>query len=254
MKKRNQGILRQGKGLTSAVLITIMLLTGSLHGLAATNGFTFEDWDTVHSREFDGRRKENRMTTPGEAEPERLAAASGSEIPATSSMALSAVGKSSLGDIWDNWNGDFSFLDGTAGDGSEKKPYQIKNKNQLMGLAQLAAMGMRVQPGEGNEEIIGSYDGKHFRLMSNIDLGGMEWNPIGYFRDSSEFSGEITNKFFGSFDGNGKTISNFRLNRTSWNKVGFFGAIEDAAVKNLTLKPGKQYAAKKRLPFWPAAQ
>ena len=44
MKKRNQGILRQGKGLTSAVLITIMLLTGSLHGLAATNGFTFEDW------------------------------------------------------------------------------------------------------------------------------------------------------------------------------------------------------------------
>ncbi len=73
MKKRNQGILRQGKGLTSAVLITIMLLTGSLHGLAATNGFTFEDWDTVYSREFDGRRKENRMTTPGEAEPERLA-------------------------------------------------------------------------------------------------------------------------------------------------------------------------------------
>ena len=42
-----------------------------------------------------------------------------------------------------------------------------------MGLAQLAAMGMRVQPGEGNEEIIGSYDGKHFRLMSNIDLGGL---------------------------------------------------------------------------------
>ena len=106
MKKRNQGILRQGKGLTSAVLITIMLLTGSLHGLAATNGFTFEDGDTVYSREFDGRRKENRMTTPGEAEPERLAAASGSEIPATSSMALSAVGKSSLGDIWDNWNGE----------------------------------------------------------------------------------------------------------------------------------------------------
>lgn len=247
MKKRNQGILRQGKGLTSAVLITIMLLTGSLHGLAATNGFTFEDWDTVYSREFDGRRKENRMTTPGEAEPERLAAASGSEIPATSSMALSAVGKSSLGDIWDNWNGDFSFLDGTAGDGSEKKPYQIKNKNQLMGLAQLAAMGMRVQPGEGNEEIIGSYDGKHFRLMSNIDLGGMEWNPIGYFRDSSEFSGEITNKFFGSFDGNGKTISNFRLNRTSWNKVGFFGAIEDAAVKNLTLKPGKTVCGQKEV-------
>lgn len=77
------------------------------------------------------------MTTPGEAEPERLAAASGSEIPATSSMALSAVGKSSLGDIWDNWNGDFSFLDGTAGDGSEKKPYQIKNKNQLMALPSL---------------------------------------------------------------------------------------------------------------------
>ena len=108
-------------------------------------------------------------------------------------------------------------------------------------------MYKRQQPGEGNEEIIGSYDGKHFRLMSNIDLGGMEWNPIGYFRDSSEFSGEITNKFFGSFDGNGKTISNFRLNRTSWNKVGFFGAIEDAAVKNLTLKPGKTVCGQKEV-------
>ena len=61
------------------------------------------------------------------------------------------------------------------------------------------------------------------------------------------FSGEITNKFFGSFDGNGKTISNFRLNRTSWNKVGFFGAIEDAAVKNLTLKPGKTVCGQKEV-------
>lgn len=29
------------------------------------------------------------------------------------------------------------------------------------------------------------------------------------------------------------------MSNTSWNQVGFFGAIEDATVKNLTLKPGK---------------
>lgn len=164
--------------------------------------------------------------------------ASKSELMATPSE-LRTVGISAMGDIWSGWNGDFSFLNGTSGDGSAKKPYQIKNKSQLMGFSQLVAMGMRVQPGEGSSEIIGSYDGKYFELSSNIDLGGMAWNPIGFHQDSSELSGEVANKFFGHFDGNGKTVSNFKLSNTGWSDVGFFGAIEDAAVVNLNLNPGK---------------
>ncbi|MEG1293622.1 MAG: peptidase A26 [Clostridium sp.] len=162
---------------------------------------------------------------------------------ATPSVALFALGgASSIGDIWDDWIGDFTFLNGKTGNGSKQKPYQIKNKSQLMGLSQLAAMGMRVQEGEGNSEIIGSYDGSYFELTTSIDLGGMEWRPIGFYGDSSELSGDVTNKFFGHFNGNGKTVSNFRFpaqSGTMWSNVGFFGAIEDATVENLVLKPGK---------------
>ena len=63
---------------------------------------------------------------------------------------------SSLGDLWDGWNGDFSFLNGQHGDGSKERPYEIRTKNHLMGLSQLAAMGMRIQPGEGDAPLIGS--------------------------------------------------------------------------------------------------
>lgn len=65
MKKRNQGILRQGKGLTSAVLITIMLLTGSLHGWQRQMGLPLRTGIPCTGREFDGRRKENRHDNSG---------------------------------------------------------------------------------------------------------------------------------------------------------------------------------------------
>ena len=146
---------------------------------------------------------------------------------------------SSLGDLWDDWNGDFSFLNGESGDGSEERPYEIRTKSQLMGLSQLAAMGMRIQPGEGDAPLIGSYDQSYFKLMANLDLGGMEWNPIGFYRDSSELSGEVQTPFFGHFDGNGKTISNFKLSHGTWSNTGFFGAARDASIENLTLQPGK---------------
>lgn len=44
------------------------------------------------------------------------------------------------------------------------------------------------------EEIVGDYRGAWFELTANIDLGGMDWNPIGYYRDDSEFSGEVTHR------------------------------------------------------------
>ena len=61
------------------------------------------------------------------------------------------------------------------------------------------------------EEIVGDYRGAWFELTANIDLGGMDWNPIGYYRDDSEFSGEVTHPFTANLDGNGYKISNFRF-------------------------------------------
>ena len=81
-------------------------------------------------------------------------------------------------DLWENWVGDLGFLDGTRGDGSREKPFQISTKAQLMGLSRLAAMGMEIKEGEGTYP--GDYSGSCFELTRDIDLGGMEWIPIGF--------------------------------------------------------------------------
>ena len=231
----------KGRSLTASLLITVLVMSGAFTSMAES-GFVFEDWDI--SAETSGRGGRKSASGSGlhatDSETEDGETATESSLPvATNSIALFTFGSSSIGDIWDRWAGDFSFLDGSTGDGSKKKPYQIKNKDQLMGLSQLAAMGMRVQEGEGDEDIIGFYDGNYFKLMRNIDLGGMEWRPIGFYQDSSELSGDVSNKFTGHFDGNGKTVSNFKLSDTSWSNTGFFGAVEDAEITDLTLKPGK---------------
>jgi hypothetical protein len=66
-------------------------------------------------------------------------------------------------------------------------------------------------------------DGK-YRLMNDIDLGGVAWEPIG--TNSTPFTGEL--------NGNGFEISGMQLtDRTGY--VGFFAATEGAVVKDLGL-------------------
>lgn len=139
-------------------------------------------------------------------------------------------------DLWENWVGDLGFLDGTRGDGSREKPFQISTKAQLMGLSRLAAMGMEIKEGEGTYP--GDYSGACFELTRDIDLGGMEWIPIGFYRNSSQIHSDHIPAFQGRFDGNGKTISNFRLYRLDWSHMGLFGAVRDSEITDLTVSPG----------------
>ncbi len=72
----------------------------------------------------------------------------------------------------------------------------------------------------------------HTKLMNDINLGGMDWLPIG--SESSEFF------YSGSFDGNGHTISNCNIVTKGYQYVGFFGDINDdpnldTTIQNLTL-------------------
>lgn len=239
-------LLTKGRSLMAAGLIAAMVLTGVSPAMAALSG---------NHTNFEEKRGE-RAASPGEAEGSEDESASfehgdgvkpkpATEInvepaPASPSVALYAYSASSLGDIWDGWAGDLTFLNGQTGDGSKEAPYQIKNRNQLMGLSQLAAMGMSGRDGE----IVADYKGKYFELTGSIDLGGMKWNPIGFYGDSSELSGDVVNKFSGYFNGNGKTVSNFTIANDTWSNVGFFGAIEEAVVENLILEPGKTVSAK----------
>lgn len=70
------------------------------------------------------------------------------------------------------------------------------------------------------------------RLVNDIDLTGVEWEPVG----------NIDNPYLGTFDGNGKTITGLKLN-SSVHYVGFFGALaKGSEVKGLTFKNAEAMA------------
>ena len=77
------------------------------------------------------------------------------------------------------------------------------------------------------------YEGETVLLMNDVDLEGAEWIPIGDYRFSA-------NRFCGIFDGQGYTISNFKItkktdkNDSNKSSYGFFGNVE-GTVKNLTV-------------------
>ncbi len=74
---------------------------------------------------------------------------------------------------------------------------------------------------EGND-----YAGETVILANDIDLAGLAWAPIGNW----------DNAFAGTFDGQGYTISNMKINNPAGEGVGFFGVVVDATIKGLTLE------------------
>ena len=71
---------------------------------------------------------------------------------------------------------------------------------------------------------------KHYRLDKELDkeldLSGVSFEGIG----------SAAHPFTGTFDGEGKTISNVTINKESGKNVGFFNVIQGATIKNLNLK------------------
>lgn len=100
----------------------------------------------------------------------------------------------------------------------EEGNYLISNANELVYFA----MDVNVN---GN-----TYSGKTVKLISDIDLAGKNWIPVGPNADTP-------NKFQGTFDGNGMTIKNLTINTASsikYQATGFFGALNGIA-KNFTI-------------------
>ena len=77
-----------------------------------------------------------------------------------------------------------------------------------------------------------NFEGQTIVLGANIDLGGHPWTPIGY--NPNEVAGN-ENYFAGTFDGNGYTISNLKIDVKDQGGVGLFGAVHNATFKNFTL-------------------
>ena len=92
------------------------------------------------------------------------------------------------------------------------------------------------------------FDNKTVYLTNNIDLGGAEWRPIGDYAFSRT-------SFNGVFDGQGYTVSNFKVTEpVRWTEkvteasYGFFGnvkgTIKNLTIKNATVNPeGGRYSA-----------
>ncbi len=80
----------------------------------------------------------------------------------------------------------------SSGSGTEKDPYMITSLNNLRNFSKA------VNSGEG-------YAGKYISLGRNIDLDGIDWEPVG----------TATNAFKGNFNGNNHVISNMTIGRES---------------------------------------
>ena len=106
-----------------------------------------------------------------------------------------------------SWDGTVG-ADYASGEGTEESPFIINTASQLAFFASKINSGI-------------TYNGIYFKLDANIDLMGKEWAPIGnadiYFR--------------GVFDGNNKSISNFKI-ASSDMYIGLFG-YNAGTIKNL---------------------
>jgi uncharacterized protein YjdB len=223
------------KGIAYMLCTAMVMSTVPPWAVYAENGkFIEKTVQTATSSEAD-RDAELRKATASEAE--EIQKSIPSSLP--TKIAVKAAAFSSLGDIWDAWAGktSFEFLSGSQGEGTKEKPFLIKNREQLMGLSELTAMGMMV-PESGEAKYAGDYSGCYFALGGNIDLQGVDWIPIGFYRDSSENAGEVPFSFSGEFDGKGYTIKNLKLTSfAGYNNVGLFGAVMDARIHDVTIIP-----------------
>lgn len=75
----------------------------------------------------------------------------------------------------------------------------------------------------------------HYKLVNDIDLAGIDWEPIGYFDTNSSINSEES--FSGSLDGNGYTIRNAVIRgKREQDATGLFSRTQSAVFKNIRLE------------------
>lgn len=103
-------------------------------------------------------------------------------------------------------------------------------KIEIASAAELGLLAYEVNQGE-------QFDGYTIVLKNDIDLSGHNWDPIAHF--TSSYINSSVPAFRGSFDGNGYTISNMKIQISSVSDdnqaFGLFGAVVCGSVRNLSL-------------------
>ena len=109
------------------------------------------------------------------------------------------------------------------GSGTDDNPYLIDSADELAQFKDIVNSGYQNACGV---------------LTQDIDLSQLSnaaerenWTPIGYSPDGDE-----TTAYMGTFDGQGYTISNLKINRPEENNIGLFGCVyTDGVIKNLAV-------------------
>ncbi|MCT7535790.1 filamentous hemagglutinin N-terminal domain-containing protein [Aliarcobacter cryaerophilus] len=110
------------------------------------------------------------------------------------------------------------------GFGTTLNPYKITNWTQLQNINHSNIISSSYDFNLLNN--LSSSTSDYTNLASNTANSGEGWNPIGDF----------SNKFTGTFDGLGFTISNLYINRPNQDYVGLFGYTNNATIKNIGLE------------------
>ncbi|HPQ34916.1 MAG TPA: FISUMP domain-containing protein [Tenuifilaceae bacterium] len=97
-----------------------------------------------------------------------------------------------------------------GGSGTETDPWLISTPEQLGNI--------RNYLGSGHTD-------KYFLQINDIDLNGIEWQPIGY---------DLTNSFRAHFDGGNHIISNLTISEGE-SRLGLFGQVREATIQNIGL-------------------
>ncbi len=89
------------------------------------------------------------------------------------------------------------------------------------------------------------YEGMQVFLDADIDMKDVAWTPIGNATfDLAVVTGPV---FSGTFDGQGHTVNNLKINNEAVAEngvIGLFGVIDGAVVKNVTIGEGSSYNVK----------
>lgn len=106
-----------------------------------------------------------------------------------------------------------------GGSGTAEDPYLIETAEQMNAIG--------TNPADWN---------KHFRLMQDIDLSAFTGTAFHIIGEWVAWGSAHNRPFAGSFDGNGKTISNFSYTSASGDGIGLFayvkGRIQDLGLVN----------------------
>ena len=120
---------------------------------------------------------------------------------------------------------------GMTGKGTEAEPFVLKTADHLAWFRDFV--------NEGNMEACAKIadDVKEIDMSTvchkadaEKQVAELSWTPIGNF---------ARNKYQGTFDGNGKTISNLYIINAASEHLGFFGYAEKGSIKNITFDNAK---------------